>query len=176
MSQGFIYEAQEKALRPYVKDRVIHDLGAGNLYLSTVLMLLGAREVIAVDKEPIHDGDYGYPAKITAGITPVVSLVQDLKQPVAVGFVSWPVNWDIGLADVLRDSELVIYLGCNTDGTACGDRSFWMQMIGREVLAYVPKRGNTLIIYGSKRVLREPLHEEACALDTSTIHEFSDAV
>lgn len=65
---------------------------------------------------------------------------------------------------MLETAETVIYLGCNTSGSACGDRSLFSHLRERRILAHVPSRRNTLTIYGSPGPLRPLTGEEWGAL------------
>ena len=49
---------------------------------------------------------------------------------------------------------MVIYVGSNTSGNSCGTNALFAHFRERDVLAYVPERRNTLIVYGLR--LPEP--------------------
>jgi hypothetical protein len=70
-------------------------------------------------------------------------------------------------------AETLVYLGKNTDGSACGFPGLFEVLARREILAYVPDRPNTLIIYGKfirqpNEPHREPMPEEHAALTSYT--------
>ena len=163
------------ALRPLVAGRIVHDLGAGDLGLARALRGLGASRVVAIDKA------YGSPESPlardalggTAGIELVRAYFRDFSDPVDVAFVSWPVNWPTGLAGILERSRVVLYLGKNTDGSACGTPEVFARLASREVLAHVPHRRNTLVAYGPVRTARPLLGEELAALSFAPEREIS---
>lgn len=159
MSFGRLNQAQRKALEAVIKDRQVTDLGAGNCGLSLELLKLGAREVVAVDKAAVE----GSPG-------PNLRLVQayfvEFLEPIEVAFMSWVPNWFCpGLISLLRRAPIVVYLGKNTDGNACGFHDLFAYLVRRKVLAYVPNKANTLIIYGAQEVSRASMAEELVGLN-----------
>lgn len=155
---GRLNDEQVAALAPHVKGRVVHDLGAGDLVLAQLLVKQGAEKVVAVDR-------YTLPGEAPAGIEVVEAYFEDYYEPIDVAFMSWPVNWVSGLHALAARARTAIYLGKNTDGSCCGDSILFHQLWQREVLAHVPDRPNTLIIYGPKFVTRDMLPEERTHLD-----------
>lgn len=160
MPYGDLNQDQELLVKRFVQGQVVHDLGAGDLYLSCELLRLGASKVIAIDKNPIQFKDI--PAEIEYRLTTFQSILDD---PIQVAFLSWPPNFDTGLGSILRRSQVILYLGKNTDGTACGTPEMFQYLLRRKA-EYLPDRHNTLICYTDfMKVEREPLpEEEACLM------------
>jgi hypothetical protein len=160
MPYGKLSKAQIDALSPYVRGTTVHDLGAGCMKLSRQLLDLGASQVVAVDKEA--------PKRRSANprIRVEHTLFSQFDESPDVAFLSWPSNHFLhGLADILRRARVVVYLGKNTDGTACGHWTLFSGLLLREALVYVPERKNTLIVYGAHRdTARVPLGEEMAAI------------
>lgn len=163
---GALNEEQCERLAPFVKGKVVLDLGAGDLSLSRVLVQMGAK-VVAVDKED--------PGVVVPGVRFVRSYFHDLRERAPVAFVSWPVNWHSDIVPILVASTTVIYLGKNTDGTACGDPNLWEHLRAREVLAYVPDRRNTMAIYGPNFVERDPTGEELASASVLKSMSYEEA-
>lgn len=167
---GRLSRTQQEVVTEHVRGQTVHDFGAGDLRLSLELLALGAREVFAVD--------HRVPRQLPNGATDRLYVVQErfedytLTSPVA--FVSWPVNWPVGLHVLLEATPTVIYLGKNMDGTVCGYPALWQQLVVREVLAHVPEQPNTLIVYGPRRLQREQLPEERAALDPARVWYFEE--
>ncbi len=65
---------------------------------------------------------------------------------------------------MLNTARTVIYLGSNFDGVSCGSEEMFHELSRREVLALVPHKFNSLIVYGSQRVQRRLLPEEYAGL------------
>ncbi len=167
---GRLNDKQAQTVRRFVEGRTVHDLGAGSLSLARDLIGLGAEKVVAVD---CH-----FPERVrkTAKVEMVQRAFADFEGCPEVAVVSWPVNWaGIGLADILAKTPIVLYLGTNTGGTACGGDDLWGHLTRREVLAYVADRENTLIAYGAGQVRRMLYGEELAALDTSRMWMFEEA-
>jgi hypothetical protein len=97
---------------------------------------------------------------------------------IEVAHLAWPVNHHSpGLLAVLRALPVVVYVGSNTSGNSCGTNALFAHFRERDVLAYVPERRNTLIVYGLR--LPEPramVHweEHPSLFDDGVIH-FSDS-
>jgi hypothetical protein len=142
MSHGSLSSVQRDVLRPFVSSKRVHDLGAGDLGLSKVLVELGASKVVAVDSRHL-------PRACPKGIEFKKSQFEAFKEPVETAFLSWPSNNSCrGLTEILKTASTVAYLGKNTDGTVCGTESLFRALWLRSVLAHVPERANTLIVYG----------------------------
>lgn len=153
---------QQAKLAPHIRRRCVADLGAGDLIETEALLGLGAAHVVAVDKAEMPR------IKTTSKVTyqqyyfarcPPLAL-----RSVNAAFLSWPVNYPCGLAELIEPVPVVIYLGSNQNGSACGDRSLWLHLKRRNVLLHVPDRRNTLIVYGSRLDQRRHLLPEEHAV------------
>jgi len=164
-SYGRLYPSQRNFVEHAVRGKVVHDLGAGFLGLAHELLNLGATEIIAIDRFEMPEA--------TANIKRLQGYFHDYHEPIDTAFVSWPINWqDLGLLEAIDRASTVIYLGSNHDGNMCGFHEFWAHLRQREVLAHVPERRNTLIVYGPKHVEREELPEEHAALNTEVMWSY----
>ena len=64
-------------------------------------------------------------------------------------FISWPVNRiTAGVIPLCNLAPMLIYIGCNYEGTACGTKALSTHIAYRELLEAVPHRRNTLLILG----------------------------
>lgn len=164
MPWGRLNDTQIQELKRLLKPGpIVYDLGAGDLVLSRNLLEWGAREVVAVDKEPLH--------LPPSGIRTIRSLFKDLREDVQWAFLSWPINhFDVGLLNIVERAQVVIYLGSNMDGSACGFFQLFQHLTTREVLAHAPRFANTLIVYGAAKVKREPFPEERAAMSSEMIN------
>lgn len=153
---GSLCPGQERTLAPFIRDKVVADLGCGNGSLSDKLDAMGAAKCLRIDKTQ----------------APITRLFQegpgDLVYDVA--FVSWPSNNQSATALIpwLMRAEIVVYLGSNFDGTACGTREFFAYLQMRELLAYVPDRANSLIIVGKPLEISRPPTDEELAATSDT--------
>jgi hypothetical protein len=164
---GTLSKAQCKAVRPYVEGRTVHDIGAGDLEIAKRIIDLGAEHIVAVDKERS-------PCLPSNRITRIWSTFEEFADPTPTSIISWPVTCGVpGLLRIIAGSETVIYLGKNTDGLVCGFQELWEHLSEREVLAHVPEKENTLIVYGQVQgVLHDPLPEEWAALHLEKIWSY----
>lgn len=168
MSHGEFKGTQAATVAGFVKGKVVHDLGCGDLTLARELVRVGAEKVIAIDKAPFTF------SKIQ-GIESVSCYFDAYRDTVETAFLSWPVNWyDYGLNQLIEQAKTVIYLGSNLDGSACGYKHMWMFLRTREILAHVPNQKNNLIVYGPKIVVRDPVPEEMAALNQERIYSFTE--
>lgn len=157
MSYGSLSEAQSQVVQRHVRRQRVHDLGAGNLWLAGALARLGAREVVAVD---MHVDFTEEPP----GVTFTCSSFRRFKDPVSIALVSWPPQYGTqGLEKILAHATKVIYLGVNDEHTVCGSKDFFEAMRKREILHLVECPNNDLIVYGPRRVRRDPSAHEARA-------------
>ena len=151
----------ESRIKPFVKEREVWDIGAGDLTLAHRLWELGAKRVIAVDKEPM-------PEPWCEGVRTCTSTLEKMlpltpKKWVDVAFVSWPPNYSVrGVRDFLDQTDTIIYLGLNSEraGTACGGPAFWRAAVRRPLLSWVTSGWNNLLIYGPGEDLERKLHIE----------------
>jgi hypothetical protein len=147
---------QEAAVQRTVVGRLVHDFGAGNLVFARLLAEYGAREIVAVEKEP-----YGRPMKATMGRVQLRRMLfadfLRLNEPLDVGVVSWPLNRsDLDLLQLIERCKTVIYLGSNTDCNQCGGKELLQHFLNRPVIEYVPDRSNTLLVLGEVAPLPHP--------------------
>ena len=168
ISMGKLNDEQEAVVRQYVAGYNVHDLGAGQLGMAQKLIELGAHTVTAIDKI------YSYsrpPWSPPPGVTLVGEYFEEYARHghfVDVALVSWPEAYNspqAGIVTLLKEARIVIYLGSNFDGTACGSEEMFRFLSQREVLALVPNKFNSLIVYGRELVHRRLLPEEYAALN-----------
>jgi hypothetical protein len=166
MSYGQLTTEMLDAIRPYVEGKRVIDLGAGDGRKARFLVRYGASHVTCVDKNLMpyqfagqniqwHERTYFY------------DLVCNPNCPeYDVAFVSWPVNYrQPGLVELCERAKVVIYLGCNYNGSACAFREFYQHLVGRELLDEHMTSRNALIIVGDKlEQPRTPTFEEDCGL------------
>lgn len=166
---GRLTPDQWRAIEPYLDGRTVYDLGAGNLELAHGLDKYGARKVIAVDRSPM-------PTPWKACIQTVQTHFHQLEAPdhLEVAFLSWPVNWNTDVEDLLERADIVVYVGCNTEGLSCGGPALWKHLTQRKVLVHAPARHNVLIVYGEEDPLRPFLPEEQAATDTDKVWGFDE--
>lgn len=161
-------------IREYVRGRCVWDLGAGDLtYAHHLVRRWGAEKVVAVDKAEM-------PKIQRRAVFRVQKYFADVQMPQAgvdVAFLSFPQNTSlVGVVRLLGLSKVVIYLGCNTGGTACGDAALFEHLTGREVLAHVPHERGSLVVYGGACAQRPLVPEEWAALHPERMWSFEEAV
>lgn len=155
-SYGRLRQHQLGALTPHVRDRSIHDLGAGACTMAMALLDVGAASVVCVDKFPIF-------APHRRGLSVVAEYFSAFRPTeIDVAFVSWPMNHhDAELLRLVTLAKRVAYLGKNTDLVACGFHDLFEHFLTRPILTYSPDVFNTLIVYGeASGEVREPRGEE----------------
>lgn len=166
---GRLSDAQRAVVARHVAGKTVHDLGAGRLGLAATLIELGAKKVLAVDKEP------AWTNTPKTGVQYVRGYFRDYApSSIPVAFASWPQNAATGLHRLLEQAPCVIYLGSNVDWSSCGYPLMWQQLSAREVLEHVPDRPNTLIVYGPARIERPGLPEEYAALDQERMWGYNE--
>jgi hypothetical protein len=164
---GWLSELQKKVLANHVCGRTVWDMGAGDCILAQDLLDLGARRIRAVDKEPLV-------SELDERVEYTQAYFKDLPvEERGVLFLSWPINRkDPALVDHVAAAQIVVYLGSNMDNNACGSPDLFDHLVCRELLAHVPERKNTLLIYGGPIPRRELVPEELAALDQSVVYNF----
>ena len=140
----------------------MHDLGAGDLTLSHRLIELGAERVIAVDRtSPLsYNGLKGLLPRIELPRLLLPRLSRDSRD--CFRFLAGQLDHRTGSASIwVPHSHLsgVKHRRQYAEKLQCGCSS-----VKREVLAQVPNRNNTLIVYGPTRVVRTQVPEEFAAL------------
>lgn len=166
---------QATAVRPFLKGRVVHDLGCGNEFpLARTILRYGAKSVVGVDMRPLDRGTR-LPVKATYVNE---TLSQYVPEDYEVAFLSWPVNYEVaGLVGLIMRAPVVVYLGCNFDTTSCGTTELYKHFVRRKLLAHVPHERNTLLVLGSVRHRsRKPTPEERAGIDRDNLFRFKDAV
>ncbi len=176
-----VTDLQLLALSTFVRGRVVHDLGAGNLMGSMALLEAGATTVVAVDvvyrEDQITLAMAHFAASVAAEMNRRIDVraetFEELLRKVEAGvealdvaFVSWPLNRRMPeLVELCRRSRIVCYLGSCTDGNACGHEDLFEHFLGRELVAEVRDRANTLLIVAEPRAERRaPTAEEHAGL------------
>lgn len=173
MPCGTLTQEMEALLAPLVADRVVWDLGAGDLVYAHRLLALGASTVVAVDKE-LHGINSVWDTRIHILGTSFDRLVPPAR--IEVAFLSWPQNYPMpALEHLLTRADIVIYLGCNTGGSACGTPRLLTRLMTRELLGHVPLRRNTLLVYGEPRKRSGPMTGEEFAALSQTLLTFEEA-
>lgn len=83
--------------------------------------------------------------------------------------VSWPINYKIeGIDNWLIKASKIIYIGCNTDGTMCGDIVLWKYLTSIDLIDHLLFRDNTALAYINRKVNRHlPHHEEYAGLQNN---------
>lgn len=197
MPFGVLNDTQTAEVKKVVQGRVVHDLGAGDLALAHLLIQLGAKKVVAIDRRrqlsartlnkdgPIefhlmdHDTYVSMQMRATLDeglrqgyekVSPPPARFAQPETPDVV-FMSWPYNMpDNGLLLLASMAKTVIYLGQNLGGTACGFPELFQHFVTRELVSHVPSVQNSLIILGSTLDNpREPVTEETGGLDRSVM-------
>lgn len=169
MSYGKITNEMEVALRPIVRGEAVYDLGAGDLQHARHLLRLGARHVVAIDKEPPRP-------TASENITVLGGYFDQVPIPtdgIAVAFVAWPINYRTpGLVAWLAAARVVVYLGHNFGGSSCGNPELFEHLLSRRLTGWVAHRANTLIVVDEPlSAPREPTPEEA-AFGSDTVRHF----
>jgi hypothetical protein len=80
------------------------------------------------------------------------------------------------MLDLVKSSEICVYLGKNTDYTACGFPQLFQHFVSRRCLAYIPDRRNCLLILGADYGgVRDPHGEELAGLNPLTVFGYEQA-
>ena len=175
MSWGVIHKDFEEPIRKTVKGKVVLDIGAGDLDLASQLLKLGAKRIVAVDKEIgktrskriVRYGEY------LDNFLKRVYGEEGLRWDVA--FLSWPSNWHMpGLRELLFFSKKIVVLSKNSDATACGTSGLWRYLQTRELEWAIPNVRNWLHIYSHDEDLgRAPTGEERAGILLDVDRSFS---
>lgn len=171
MPFGNITNEMWGAIAPYLANRTVWDLGAGDLSHAKTMLKLGAKNIVAIDKDlSVSETNPRIILKkeYFANVTPPLD-------GIGTAFVCWPQNYiNRGLLDILEMSNVVIYIGSNTDGSACAWPGFFKHLLKRELLAHIPRKENSLLIVGrSSQEPRAETPEEYAAL-SSRVQSFAD--
>ena len=159
-----------KAIAPFIKGQRLVDLGSGDMGRTDVLRLLDPAVILAVDKEPRGPAPELHPT-----IIPLQGYFKDVLKTIevfapTVAHIAWPINNPMpGLIEILELVPTVVYVGCNTDGSSCGDIPLFKYMLTRALTLYLPEQQNSLIVLGGKlKTPRSPTPEEDAALNQYT--------
>lgn len=158
---------QRVHLQHVVEGRTVHDLGAGDLTYAHDLTIIGASHVVAIDKEPVSNP--------FAEVTFQHKRFVDVQDDIDIAFISWPANYVNHIEVPASRARTIVYVGKNTDGTACGPAALFDTMLHRKLIAYIPERRNTLII--CEGVLARPrpaTGEEYAALNDHKLWSFDE--
>jgi hypothetical protein len=178
-------EEQIEMVLSYCKGKSVVDFGSGNLEWSFFLaesLMPDQKTVLSIDRyDP--PASYVAPGYLSYNLLCKRSYFVDMTpKDVAgydVGFISWPPCYNThNLPELLDTFDLVIYQGCNVRGNACGSELLWESFLRREVLEYIPKLNNTLIVYGapcSRREQDDLYPEEIAATHKDEIFPFNDS-
>lgn len=161
-------EKQLFHLRAVVKDQDILDLGACDLAGSDMLVELGARSVLAVDRNRM-------PTPSSERIITKQCYFHQLDEVRPVVFASWIVNWDVNIDPHLEQAKFIVSISKNTDQSACGYTRMWEHLRRREVLLHLPDQRNVLTVYGPKYINRPILGEELAGLMPMKLFTFDEA-
>lgn len=138
-------DKQESTLLSWVKDEVVHDLGAGNLSLA-LLMSSHAKEVHAIDKELPKASNLPANVHLHEGLFNAVKLPTTLDCVV----LAWPPNMHCpGLLDMVKRAFRVAYIGSNTSGSACGTSDLFVHLSKRMLVHEVRHHINCLHCYSA---------------------------
>lgn len=173
MPFGTLTPEMEARIAPLVNNKTVWDLGAGDLSYAKRLLHLGAPHVVAVDK-----AIQGTPPKdiqvIEAYFDEITTTL--LPEHIEIAFLSWPANRHMpGLQNLLDRSHIVIYLGSNTNGTACGTPNLIRTLASRSLLDELPHPRNSLLIYGPRLTQPRTLAGEEIAALSGQLITFEEA-
>ena len=159
MTFGFIAKEFEKPLKEAIKGKTVLDLGAGDLEIAKALLELGAKHIVAVDRDGFGRK---YHPKIDTHHMYFDQFMTMKKRPKwDVLFMSWPCNWDLpGVQQLLDVSKKIIIISKCTDGSMCGTPKLWRYLSELEVVWCIPHPKNVLTIYNNKTVEKRPLTGE----------------
>lgn len=177
---GGLNPFQEEAVRYYVKNQLVYDLGAGMLGWAEKLAQFGAEHVTAVDdiykdqQENVLNNCRAWkkcaPEDVTIDDRDFREFHLTGPNALHTAFIAWPHNTygrTMGLELLAMKAKTIIYLGKNLDGTSCGSPQLWRMLMQRKVLCFLPSARNSLIVYGPDldRPRRDLLLEEKGAIE-----------
>lgn len=154
------WDGLEPQLRAACAGLRVIDLGAGGF--TTARLLKGhAQSVTLVDRDWPHAvrevlAGTRHP---TGPLTPMqharvvdARFSEILVEPGSydVAILAWPLNRYLpGLIEILVNIPSVVYLGCNWNGSACGDGVLFKHLITRPVGVEAANAANALTVYGA---------------------------
>lgn len=164
---------QREALMRVVANKRVVDLGAGNLSLSIEMLRMGAAHVTAVDYvEGRHPATPAFASRLSIVRSMFHDIVDDLE-PADIAMLSWPQNTThdaLEIVQILRKHPRVIVISKNTGGISCGCTLLYEYLASRELLAYHPRRANTLMVYGPPCAPRPMAGEERAGAAPRGLH------
>lgn len=145
-------EVQKAVLLDFVKGETVWELGCGDLSLAS-LMAQTAQWVHAADKEkpsvrPDHGRQIETPSLPNLSFYP--QTFKQLRWPEHLDTVvtCWPVTHKVpGFMEIVQRAFRVVYIGCNTGGSACGEHALWLHLTKRMLVHEVPDQRNCLHCY-----------------------------
>lgn len=159
MSYGEITDDMQVVLTERVDGKTVYDLGAGDLTHSHLLVALGARAVVAVDKAPM-------PTPRSPNVTRIQGPFAEVPVPerIEVAFLAWPQPFPMpGLLDWLAAADMIVYVGHNFDDSSCGTEALFFDLTRRRLLDEVLGRRNTMLVLGDRLAEPRPMTEEEAA-------------
>lgn len=162
--------AQVDTLLPIVRGHEVYDLGAGALQFTRALAP-HAQRVVAVEQalpEGLVDA-LQLPNNVEVREMTFAAMLAERRPGIDVAFVSWPdsvTTWPATarctLVQLLHEANVVVYIGCNMDGWACGSQALFKELMSRELLAYEPSPAhhNMVIVGDPPAEGRQPTAEE----------------
>jgi hypothetical protein len=166
---------QRQHVAEHVRGSIVHDLGCGPLMPALRFLAESGALVHCVDKEPAEEAMLKL-ARESAAMGYHQCLFENYKPTkIEVAFVSWPANHHMpGLMRLLKMAHTIVYVGQNTDYSACGFREMFTHFTTRPLLAHVPHPKNTLLVLGphTPGYERDPVLEEWAALDQTRVYFF----
>jgi len=178
-SMWTLTDDQAIALANAVQGKVVWDLGSGDSSLSRIVLHMGAKKVVSVDRNP--------PVKIKRAAEPwwvhevrhttFEDLNQEDEMRDAVALLAWPQNCSTpGLAHLVRWFEnSLVYIGSNTNGAVCGMENLWNHLAQRSVVTHIPHEYNVLTHYGSSWGAGRSLLPDERAATSEEVVSYFDA-
>jgi len=163
MAYGILTDEMKALLKPFIEGKQVWDLGAGDMERAEELMQLGAH-VTAIDKAPMRP---------VPGVTIMQTYFKALHGAPDVVFMAWPVNNSgfHGALPFIKRAPLLVYLGSNTDGSACGTHQLFLEMRSRRLVGHAPHRRNSLLVLAGR--IDEPAVESRTPEEAA---QWSDAM
>lgn len=173
MSYAVLAPEQRDALARAVDAQRVIDLGAGNMALSIEMLELGAAHVTALDYvESRHPRAPAFASRLSIVRSMFHDIVDDLE-PADIVMLSWPTNTThdaLEIVQILRKHARVAVISKNTGGVSCGCTLIYEYLATRELLAYHPRRANTLMVYGPPCAPRPMAGEERAGVAPRSLH------
>lgn len=172
-SYAVLAPEQKEALARVVKGKRVLDLGAGNLALSVEMLDLGAAHVTAVDYvESRHPRALALASRLSI-VRAMFHDIHEGLEPADIAMLSWPQNTThdaIEIVKILRRHPRLVVISKNTSGVSCGCTLIYEYLATRELLAYHPRRANTLMVYDLPCAPRPLAGEERAGVAPRSLH------